>query len=61
MSELIPTCRLRFLKHADGLEMLLGIENCILQQWWHTEVEIGVNKYELNNGEWRDVPIEEEK
>lgn len=62
-----PTMKLRFVKRKVEVNDLDGPpfvrEVKILQQWW-AEQEISIGWATLNpsnKGEWRDVPVEDEK
>lgn len=63
-----PTARLRFVErvvpapeHGEGI----GKKVRILQQWWSQQHTVNMGWGEIpmgdENGEWRDIPLEEEK
>jgi hypothetical protein len=56
-----PTNKLRFVER----DMYMGMHDVkvmqILQQWWSVGLaEIANNPERANDGEWRDVPVEQE-
>ena len=64
---MIATNKLRFVKRvvpAPRYGENIGERVRVLQQWWETEMVItdqsGEVTREWSEGEWRDVPIEEE-
>ena len=69
-----PTCKLRFVEREIGYSKTGNITDFktvrILQQWWEdTDMILAVYRTDkegnalppLFNGEWRDVPLEEEQ
>ena len=70
-----PTAKLRFVERVEGFEQYdvkvterHGTEVCYrpkktrtLQQWWEPEQNIIDMVVGKTQGEWRDVPLEEEK
>ncbi len=55
-----PTPKLRFVERKDFTEDLANPRTLrILQQWW--EDKSTDMYYPDGNGEWRDVPLEDEK
>jgi uncharacterized protein YprB with RNaseH-like and TPR domain len=65
-----PTCRLRFVEREIGYSKTGNITDLhtvrILQQWWQAHVTgmtstNGEEWVAASAGEWRDVPLEEEK
>lgn len=62
-----PTMKLRWVPRSESHKSPVIFDNrsvaYVLQQWWEDKrlIEIdGVNRY-ATTGEWRDIPIEEEK
>lgn len=58
-----PTTKLRFVTREspfkkDGTEGWIKIK--VLQQWWEPSINVGWADIPTGNGEWRDVPLEEE-
>ena len=51
-----PTPRLRFVERKRGNNNDVFSVVRILQQWWAYDIE-----YPTQKGEWKDVPLEEEK
>jgi hypothetical protein len=64
-----PTSRLRFVEREIGYSKTGNITDLhtvrILQQWWQTNntINLGWTGFPLGKeeGEWRDVPLEEEQ
>lgn len=51
-----PTNKLRFVERVVN-----EIKVRILQQWWQPTISLGWGDITVGEGEWRDVPLEEEK
>ena len=57
-----PTPKLRFIeRRTDDLFELEYQTIRVLQQWWATDPECYEDWILKVNGEWRDVPLEEEQ
>jgi len=55
-----PTPKLRFVTRETPYEKDGWIKVKILQQWWEPSINVGWADIPTGNGEWRDVPLEEE-
>jgi len=56
-----PTPKLRFVERKDFTEDLANPRTLrILQQWWEIENITDALHNNILDGEWRDVPLEEE-
>ena len=55
-----PTPKLRFVTREMPYEKDGWIRVKILQQWWEPSINVGWADIPTGNGEWRDVPLEEE-
>jgi hypothetical protein len=58
-----PTNKLRFVRRAVPDKTFgdnIAVYQHILQQWWATDPDCEEDYITQVNGEWRDIPIEEE-
>lgn len=61
-----PTSKMRFVKRKMIVEPFSDepvqyAEVRILQQWWEPYINLGWGDVATGQGEWRDVPLEEEE
>lgn len=60
-----PTNKLRFVERdsysKNGEHFVMPFKIRVLQQWWSIGLaEISKDSSKVNDGEWRDVPLEKE-
>jgi hypothetical protein len=62
---MIPTAKLRFVEREVFIFVVTPKTIRVLQQWWMPTNTFsdgyGYQTVELEGGEWRDVPLEEEQ